>query len=382
MNLNNTSEAPLRVAIIGGGRRSHEVYGPLLQSMRSMELVGVWSRSEESARKLGESLGVPFFTSLQGLIDETAPVIGIVSVGYGANGEIGLLAVEHGLHVLLETPIAHNLDEADAIISAAKKRDLKIEVAEQYYRYPNEQIKLALIQSGIFGRVHSSFNDFWAHGYHGMSIMRSHLGFDAKPLQVTGAVRAFPLAPSWSSLANGAGATEETQEHGIIEFEGGRIGVFHWTSVGYDSPIRWWRSSRFLAEKGAGIAIGDYGGAYQKLTILAPDGRKPQRIKLNRNYTDSGVLKSIVAHPGDSKQPLHEWQCPVKPMEGSAPWSDDHIGVAGCIQSLVDAVRKNAEPSYGAQQARLDQEIILALGESARQGGQPVKFPFAQQQNN
>ena len=32
--------------------------------------------------------------------------------------------------------------------------------------------------------------------------------------------------------------------------------IFHWTSVGYDSPLRWWRSSRFLAEKGMGISVG------------------------------------------------------------------------------------------------------------------------------
>jgi hypothetical protein len=35
------------------------------------------------------------------------------------------MAVEHGLHVLRETPIAHKLSEADAIIAAAAQRGLK-----------------------------------------------------------------------------------------------------------------------------------------------------------------------------------------------------------------------------------------------------------------
>jgi NAD(P)-dependent dehydrogenase (short-subunit alcohol dehydrogenase family) len=52
------------------------------------------------------------------LVRETAPHIGIVSVNYGANGVVGLMAVEAGLNVLLETPIAHKLSEADAIIAA------------------------------------------------------------------------------------------------------------------------------------------------------------------------------------------------------------------------------------------------------------------------
>ena len=61
---------------------------------------------------------------------ETAPEIGVVSVNYHANGEVGLMAVEAGLHVLLETPIAHKLSEVDAIIAAAQARGLKIEIAE------------------------------------------------------------------------------------------------------------------------------------------------------------------------------------------------------------------------------------------------------------
>jgi predicted dehydrogenase len=104
------------------------------------------------------------------------------------------MAVEAGLHVLLETPIAHKLSEADAIVAAAARRGRQIEVAEQFHRRPLEQIKLALIRSGLFGRVHTSFNDFAGHGYHGVSVLRSYLGFDARPVQVTGAVRDYPLA--------------------------------------------------------------------------------------------------------------------------------------------------------------------------------------------
>ena len=111
------------------------------------------------------------------------------------------MAVEHGLHVLLETPIAHKLTEADAIIEAARQRSLKIEIAEQFHRRPLEQIKLALHRVGAVRTVHTSFNDFAGHGYHGISVMRSYLGFDARPVQVTGAVRDYPLEAYHSRLA-------------------------------------------------------------------------------------------------------------------------------------------------------------------------------------
>ena len=368
--------APVRIAIIGTGTRSNYLYGPLLKALPGVELVAVWGRSAGSTRALGESLGVPYYTSLERLIADTNPLIGVVSVAYAANGEVGRMAVEQGLHVLLETPIAHNLDEADAIIEAARQRNLKIEVAEQFHRRPLEQIKLKLINSGIFGRVHTSFNDFAGHGYHGVSVLRSYLGFDAKPLQITGMVREFPLS------SGPAGETSnETQEHGLIEFQSGQLGIFHWTSVGYGSPLRWWRSSRFLAERGMGVTVGTYAEVSEQLTLLTSDGTAPQPILIERRFerVDGGALAALVAHTGNAQQPIMEWQNPFQPaVQGHGPqWHDDEIGVAGCIQSLVDAVVNDTEPTYGPQQARLDQEIVLALHRSSEEGGRPVRFSEA-----
>jgi predicted dehydrogenase len=342
--------------------------------------VAVWGRSEASARALGESLGVPWYTDLARLVRETGAQVGIVSVSYGANGQVGLMAVEAGLHVLLETPIAHDLGEADRIIAAAKERRLKIEVAEQFHRRPLEQIKLKLIAAGLFGRVYSSFNDFAGHGYHGVSVMRSYLGFDARPLQVSGSVHTYDLGPHWSRLSGQTGPRQETQEHGLVEFDGGQVGIFHWTDVGYDCPLRWWRSSRFLAEKGMGITLGVGLDVEERLSLLAPGGEAPGFITIERRWerVDGGALVAMLAHTGDPDLPIVTWESPVRPVrQGDGPqWHDDEIGVAGCILSLVNAVRENTQVTYGAAQARLDQEITLAIRQSAREGGRPVNLPL------
>jgi len=44
--------------------------------------------------------------------------------------------------------------------------------------------------------------------------------------------------------------------------------------------------------------------------------------------------------------------------------------------SLVNAVRNGQDPSYGAEQGRVDQEIILAIQRSASENGTPVKNPL------
>ncbi len=375
---------PLRVALIGTAQRSFHMYEPIVKALnKEVQLVSVWGRSVPSARRLGEFSGVPWYTDVNRLVTETAPQIGIVDVAYPANGEVGLMAVEAGMHVLLETPITHQLNEADKIIAAAQNRGLKIEVAEQFHRRPLEQIKLKLLHTGLFGRVHTSFNDFAGHGYHGVSVMRSYLGFDARPLQVSGAVREYDLSAHWSRLGNTRGPRKETQEHGMIVFESGQLGLYHWTDVGYDSPLRWWRSSRFLAEKGMGITVGVGLNVQEWLTLLAPGGEMPQFISLERRWerVDGGALIAMIAHTGNSELPIVQWDNPFLNAEpGHNPqWHDDEIGVASCLMSLVNAVRSGGEPSYGPYQARLDQEIILAVRQSSLEGGRPVSIPLEKQ---
>ena len=96
---------PLRVAIIGTAKRSDYLYGSLIKAMPDeVELVSVWGRQADSAERLGKSLVEPAYTDMDKLMRETKPELGTVSVNYDANAGVGLMAVQAGLHVLLETP--------------------------------------------------------------------------------------------------------------------------------------------------------------------------------------------------------------------------------------------------------------------------------------
>ena len=77
------SQSPLRVALIGTAKRSEHLYGPLLKALPDVDLVAVWGRSEDSAARLGQRLGVPHYTDLETLKRETSAQIGVVSVAYG-----------------------------------------------------------------------------------------------------------------------------------------------------------------------------------------------------------------------------------------------------------------------------------------------------------
>jgi predicted dehydrogenase len=350
----------IRFAIIGTSKRSDYLYGPLLTTLKDdVELVGVWGRSEKKARAIGEKHHVPWFTDLEQMQAKIQPEAAVVSVAYDANGEVGRRVVELGLHALLETPIAHELADADAIIAGAATHGLKIEIAEQYYRRPNERIKGALIRAGIFGRVNTAYNDFMGHGYHGVSLIRSYIGFETPVVSINGATAHFPTSPHYAWIEQTFSSRDEHWEHAVLHFADGRLGFFDWTDIAYDSPLRWLRSTKFFAEKG--MAVGD------QLTLITPDGKDPQPITIKRRFHNIGgmeTLSELVAHT----QPEIAWRNPFR-----AYYMDDEmISVADCLMSLVHAIREDTLPEYGPSQARTDQAITLAMLESARTGGASV----------
>jgi predicted dehydrogenase len=328
-----------------------------------VELVGVWGRSEEKARQLGDQLRVPYFTDMERMCAAVKPEAAVVSVTYAANGEVGRRVVEQGLHALLETPIAHHLEDADAIIAGAQVRGLKLEVAEQYYRRPVERLKRLVLDAGLFGKVNVAVNDFMGHGYHGVSLIRSYIGFDVPLRSVQAVFGSFETTPHYSWINGNHAPRQEEWQQGTLQFADGRLGVFNWTGIAYDSALRWLRSTRFFAEKG--MADGD------RLTLLTPDGKDPQPVHIERRVHNIGgmeTLSDLVAHT----QPEIYWRNPFRGVY----MDDETISVADCLMSLVQAIRSGEQPEYGPLQARLDQEVSLAMARSASQGGMPVTLPL------
>jgi predicted dehydrogenase len=200
------------------------------------------------------------------------------------------------------------------------------------------------------------------HGYHGISLIRSYIGFDQPVVAVNGIHAKYSVAPHYSWISHSTEKREEEWEHATLHFANGALGFFNWSNIAYDSALRWQRSPRFFAERG--MAIDD------KLTILTSDGKDPQPIEIKRYFHNVGgmeTLTELVAHTS----PEIAWGNPFQ-----AYYMDDEmIAVADCLMSLIRAIRENKSPEYGPRQARLDQELVLAMHESAKHSGMNVTLP-------
>ena len=53
---------------------------------------------------------------------------------------------------------------------------------------------------------------------------------------------------------------------------------------------------------------------------------------------------------------------------------DEMIAIADCLMSFVNAIREDKLPEYGPLQARLDQEVTLAMYQSAEDSRKSVRL--------
>jgi predicted dehydrogenase len=125
--------APLPIGVVGTGAlgRHHARH---LASLDEARLVGIYDADPERARSVASELGTTAFTDLDALLERVEAVT--VAVPTPVHAEVGLRALDRGVPVLMEKPLAATVDEADVLIGAAERRSLQLQVGhiERYNR--------------------------------------------------------------------------------------------------------------------------------------------------------------------------------------------------------------------------------------------------------
>ena len=368
----------MKIALVGPGRRGSGTYLPIIARMDDdLELVAVCDLDVERAEQHASKYGVPHFTDVAAMVEATSPDIAAVVIPAGRNHEVGIPLSQMGVSYCTETPIDTDLGWADKMITAARENNTKLEVCENYYRVPAERIKRALILEGVVGKVLSAYNDFTGHGYHGVSLIRSYVGFDVKITRVIGMRKDFKVQ---KHFYRGGEHEKEDWQHGLIEFENGSVGIFNFSGLSYGSPLRWHNTSKFLAERGMCVGRGrrSYSGKNHRdqIAILNEEANERLPIMVERRTTKAkdgtDVLDVLIARTDPDTGLEVVWKNPLSKY----PLNDGEISVASELMSIANAHRNNTEPEYGALNGRIDQEVALAMAKSSSSDNVPVELPL------
>ena len=353
----------LKIALIGTGNRGASTYLPIISKLKDdLQLVAVCDPREESVKAAGEQYNVPAYTDTTEMLESAKPDICAIVITPSNNHIAGILCSEHGVSYCTETPIDTDLGWADKMIESAVQHGTKIEVNENYYRVPAERIKREMILAGIFGRVNVAYNEFRGHGYHGIGLIRSYVGFDNEPVRVRGFRKNYTVQEHVWRRGQPKNNSEDWQ-HGVIEFTDGAVGIFNFSGLSYGSPLRSFNGTKFYAERGM---------SFRDEAIILNDAADAQRkITMTRKTNNIDGYETIAAFVADTT-PEVVWENPLR----NYPLNDGEISVAAELMSIANAVRHNTEPEYGAYNGRKDREIDVGMMRSWSNDGAPVTFPF------
>jgi predicted dehydrogenase len=149
------SEQLLRAGIIGlGVGRAH---APGYARKYGAELVALCDSDEGRLHELGSRFEVPHegrFTDYKRMLAETKLDLVSICLPNFLHAEVTTAALDAGVHVLCEKPMAPTVAEAQAMIAAAERNQRRLMIAYNYRYRPDVQWIYRLIKSGQLGTVY------------------------------------------------------------------------------------------------------------------------------------------------------------------------------------------------------------------------------------
>ncbi len=146
---------PLKLGLVGlgGMGRSHLEKEMHLPEVR---FVGVADVVKEAVDEISARYDIPGFYSYRDLIDSGTCEAVLIATPHPFHAPIALYAMERGLHVLSEKPIAVTVSEADRMITAAQRAGVVLGVMFQTRTEPHIKRAHQLLAEGAIGRIYRS----------------------------------------------------------------------------------------------------------------------------------------------------------------------------------------------------------------------------------
>ncbi len=138
----------MRIGIVGAGEMGRMHARAFLRLKE--ELAGVYDPNAEASGEWSRKYGGRTFSSLDGLLDAQLDAV-VVASPHGVHAEAAVPALERGLPVLIEKPIASRLVDADGIVEAERASGGRAMVGMTHRFYPEVREAKKLVEEGKLG---------------------------------------------------------------------------------------------------------------------------------------------------------------------------------------------------------------------------------------
>ena len=264
---------------------------------------------------------------------------------------------ERGVHMLIETPLGTTRAMMDFTAEVVARAGVKVEVGENMLRRPTEQLNQKVLEAGLIGDVVRVSSYYESAGqdscYHTMSLLRTYAGADVG--EVRGFARRTELGPS----------VAETWTQAELFYANGVLGSCTYVT-GWMGPSRRGHP-RFMSVEGTEgfIVTGDGDMNMLRRVEQGAPVSYPKQIEV-RQHGDQQIPQRYYYETKPETEYLNPFGDRVLTDSASTGSASDGIARAAELRSIHRAVTSASAPEYTIPMARRDQELSIAIAESAR----------------
>jgi myo-inositol 2-dehydrogenase / D-chiro-inositol 1-dehydrogenase len=329
------------------------IHAESLQSCTDAEILAVMSPTPGNAKRFAEKFGIPhYFTILEEMLTMNEVDMVVIGAPNFLHCEITLKAAKAGKHIVVEKPFCMNLAEADQMIEACKKANVKLMYAEELCFTPKYVRMKGLLDEGALGKpvlLKQSEKHDGPHADHFWDVERSGGGVTMD--MGCHAIQFFrwlngnnPIKSVYAQMSTSVHTAKTKGEDNaiiILEFENGVVAVAEesWTKLGG-------MDDRAEIHGSEGVAYAD---VLQGSSI--------------QTYSTKGVGYA-VEKAGNTVG----WSFTVY----EEIWN---YGFPQEFAHFVDCVKNDKEPLVSGEDGKAVMEVIFAAYESAGTG-RKVMLPF------
>lgn len=335
----------IKFGLIGCGRISYKHVQALIDNCGQVVPVGFCDPIEERAQEkidqyhdFAPDVDIKLYKDDVKMMDELDLDAVAICTESGYHGRIALDALERGLHVLIEKPMAMTLEEIDAINKLADEKNLKVAVAHQNRFNPAVQKLRRAVEEGRFGKILSGTarilwnrnDDYYAQapwrgtrdmdggtlmnqGIHNVDLLQWMLGSEVQTVKSEMDTFLRPI---------------EMEDYGAIiaRFKSGAIGIVEGSACVYPRNLE--ETLSIFGERGTAVLGG-----------LAVNEVQTWNFEDERDYDIEDHAEEVDSVYGSGHTPLYE--------------------------DFFKAISEDSQPLINGHEARKSVEIILKAYEDS-----------------
>lgn len=345
----------MKYALIGCGRISTNHIKAAVNN--HLEIAAVCDLLPEHMENLLEKHGlqgdssIRRYTDYRTMIREINPELVSIATESGLHVEIALYCIDHGIHVIIEKPIAMSISDANEIIRRSEEKHVKVSACHQNrFNIAVQEMRHAL-ENGRFGKLsHGSIHVRW----------NRNKGY-------------YEQAPWRGTWAQDGGALMNQCIHGID--------LLRWTFGGEIEEVYGQTRQQFhdyLEAEDVGMAVVKFkNGAIA--TIEGTTNVYPKNLEETLYiFGEKGTVKI----GGTSTNNIDVWDFEDESKEDtknkglqeatSNVYGNGHTSL---FADVMDAIQNDRKPYVDAYAGRDALELVLAIYKSQKDG-KPVRLPL------